>query len=97
MNDGSSDVGVGIVSNAWAPYLQERRANAYAAMLLAPPAALTRCLDPDSSNWTRRDLIHAMDTLGVGATTLCRHLQNVQWISSEESEAWMEHLASGGN
>lgn len=94
ISDGTSQIGVGMVSNAWAPYLLERRANAFAAMFLAPPAAIEKFLDPESDRWQRRDLANAMRRLGIGATTLCRHLHNLGWISLEETLAWIEQLAS---
>jgi Zn-dependent peptidase ImmA (M78 family) len=94
VSDGTLEIGVGMVSNAWAPYLLERRANAFAAMFLAPPAAIEQFLDPVSERWQRRDLRNAMRGLGIGATTLCRHLQNLGWISVEESLAWIEQLIS---
>lgn len=95
LSDGSEDVGVGIVSNSWAPRLLERRASAFAAMLLAPSEALRAVLGGDNSaRWHVRDLQRAMSVLGIGATTLCRQLQNLSWISKEESEAWLERLAS---
>jgi len=94
VSDGTMEVGIGMVSNAWAPYLLERRANAFAAMFLAPPAAIEQFLDPESDRWQRRDLTNAMRGLGIGATTLCRHLQNLGWISLEESLAWIEQLVS---
>ena len=85
---------VGIVSNRWAPYLMERRANAFAAMLLMPDAALEAALDRRSERWTRHDLCRAMHQLGVGVTALTRQLRNRGWISESEREGWVDELTS---
>ncbi|HEX4421103.1 MAG TPA: ImmA/IrrE family metallo-endopeptidase [Kofleriaceae bacterium] len=94
ISDGTTEIGVGMVSNSWAPALLERRANAFAAMFLAPPAAIEKVLNPEPEQWKRPDLVNAMRRLGIGATTLCRHLQNLGWISREDSIAWIEQLVN---
>lgn len=81
----------GIVSNPWAQPLVERRANAFAVMLLAPEGALHALLAPDG-RLTRAKLEEAMNTLGIGATTLLWHLKNLHLITSREREHWMSQL-----
>jgi len=94
LRDGEEAGAVGIVSNHWAPYLLERRANAFAAMFLAPEAALDAVLDRDTGRWTRADLKHAMKHLGIGVTTLTRQLYNLRWISGIERDAWVDELTA---
>lgn len=94
VHDGSPDLGLGLASNPWAPRMLERRANAFAAMFIAPQAAIERSLGPQPLRWEPDDLSRAMGELGVGATTLCRHLQNLGMVSAEQSEAWLNDLAS---
>ncbi len=91
LHDGA-DRGVGVVSNPWAPYLVERRANAFAAHLLAPPAALHERLADDPATWTAEDLREVMHELGIGAHTLVRQLQNLRWITEQEADAWLDSL-----
>jgi hypothetical protein len=81
----------GVVSNPWAQPLVERRANAFAVMLLAPEEALHALLAPDGK-LTRAKLEQAMSTLGIGATTLLWHLKNLHMITSREREQWMSQL-----
>lgn len=93
LHDGEANGVVGVVSNQWAPYLMERRANAFAAMLLMPDAALAEVLDRRTARWSRHDLHRAMQKLGVGVTTLTRQLRNRGWISESEREAWVDELS----
>ncbi len=94
MHDGSQEVGLGLASNPWAPRMLERRANAFAAMFIAPPAALELLLGPQPQSWDSSILSKAMAELGVGATMLCRHLQNLGMATTEQSDAWMNDLVS---
>lgn len=84
----------GVVSNPWSSPLEERRANAFAAMFLAPEPALRAVLPADPERWTRADLEDAMQQLGIGATTLLRHLRNLQWITAFESDRWLDVLVN---
>lgn len=83
---------VGVVSGPWAPYVLERRANAFAAMLLAPEAAIESVLPRDSETWTAGGLRDAMRALGIGISTLTWHLYNLRWISESERQAWVDEL-----
>jgi Zn-dependent peptidase ImmA (M78 family) len=90
--DLSDDNSVGIVSNSWAPELLEKRANAFAAMLIMPREALQASLPPNPRQWTAEDLGDAMKQLGVGRTALMNHLHNLGFISHSEREAWLDQL-----
>lgn len=90
LHDLDADGRVGVVSNPWAPGRMERRANAFAAMLLMPEPALEALLPRDTSQWTSARLRCAMDHLGVGRTALTWHLQNLDWISPSEREALLD-------
>jgi Zn-dependent peptidase ImmA (M78 family) len=83
---------VGVVSNPWAHPLMERRANAFAAMLLMPPTALSALLPADPDQWSAEDLHGVMKTLGVGRTALTWHLYNLRWISESDRRAWLDEL-----
>lgn len=90
--DLSEEDSVGIVSNPWAPELLEKRANAFAAMLLMPREALENILLDSARQWTPEDLHGAMKKLGVGRTALMNHLHNLGFISHSEKEAWLDSL-----
>ncbi len=92
LHDGSAAGRVGIVSNPWASYPMERRANAFAAMLLAPEPAVEKVLSRDPDSWTARELREAMRRLGVGALTLTWHLHNLGWLTESERTYWLEEL-----
>jgi len=96
--DGDPRAGVGVVSNPWADYASERRANAFAVMLLAPESAVEVVLDRDSDRWTPPDLRHAMRALGVGLSALTWHLHNLGWVTESERGYWVDALNdwSGG-
>ena len=89
LSDGDS---VGIVSNPWAPELLEKRANAFAAMLLMPREALKSILPTNSRQWTPENLREAMNRLGVGRTALMNHLHNLGFISYSEKDAWLDDI-----
>ena len=91
-SDLSDDNNVGIVSNSWAPELLEKRANAFAAMLVMPREALEASLPRNPRQWTAEDLRDAMQKLGVGRTALMNHLHNLGFISHSEREAWLDEL-----
>jgi Zn-dependent peptidase ImmA (M78 family) len=86
---------VGVVSSRWADAAIERRANAFAVMLLVPESALAGVLARDEARrWTLADLRVAMAHLGVGVTTLTWQLQNLGWIDSSAREAWLDLFQS---
>jgi Zn-dependent peptidase ImmA (M78 family) len=90
--DISEDHKVGIISSSWAPDLLEKRANAFAAMLMMPREALKASLPPNPRQWTAEDLGDAMKKLGVGRTALMNHLHNLGFIGYSEKEAWLDEL-----
>jgi len=82
--------GVSLISNPWAPYLIERRANAFAVMLLAPDSVLVKSFKPTQN---RLDNIFDMkEQLGVGVISLCYHLENRGFIEYSERETILESL-----
>ncbi|MCA9711242.1 MAG: ImmA/IrrE family metallo-endopeptidase, partial [Myxococcales bacterium] len=83
---------VGVVSNPWAPQRMERRANAFAAMLLMPRAAVTARLPDDPRRWTAGLLRDAMQELGVGKSSFTWQLVNLGLISVSERDAWLDEL-----
>lgn len=86
---------VGLVSNPWADAALERRANAFAVMLLAPEHAIRTVLArEEAEGWTRSDLEAVMVHLGVGATALTWQLQNLGWIDAAAREAWLDSFTS---
>jgi Zn-dependent peptidase ImmA (M78 family) len=90
--DLSEDNKIGIVSSSWAPELLEKRANAFAAMLMMPREALKASLPLNPRQWTAEDLGDAMKKLGVGRTALMNHLHNLGFIGYSEKEAWLDEL-----
>lgn len=84
---------VGLVSNPWADAAMERRANAFAVMLLAPEAAIRTSLARErAAEWTRADLNAVMKHLVVGITTLTWQLQNLGWIDAASRESWLDNV-----
>jgi len=85
---------VGTVSNPWAEYALERRANAFAAMLLMPEAAVSAFLPADPDTWTTTLIREAMASLGVGTVAFMRHLENIGFIDSPTRDYWMTALTA---
>lgn len=70
------------LSGPWASARTEKRANAFAAMFLAPPSAIRRRLTD-----TRLDAIRALaNEVGIGVTGLVEHLYNVDLINDAQRE-----------
>jgi hypothetical protein len=90
--DLSDEDSVGIVSIPWAPELLEKRANAFAAMLLMPREALEVILPTNPRQWSPENLREAMKSLGVGRTALMNHLHNLGFISHSEKDAWLDDI-----
>jgi len=87
--DGESK-GVSLISNPWAPYLIERRANAFAVMLLAPDSALVASFQATQSRL--ENIVAMKNQLGVGVIALCYHLENRGFIEYAEREAILASL-----
>lgn len=83
------------VSTPWAPAAVERRANAFAAMLLMPPELVQRLTPNLSSNVTLEDIADAAAQLGVGLRALIQHLANTDEISGELRDRLISELEDG--
>lgn len=70
-----------LVSGEWAPQDIEKRANAFAAMLLMPPVLVERALDELGGELSGADdAIQMADRLGTSTTALLRHLNNTDYL-----------------
>lgn len=69
-------------SGPWAPPGVEKRANAFAAMLLMPPILIARVSSEE--RWTREAVRRAADSMQVGALALLEHLYNIELIAEDE-------------
>lgn len=70
------------LSGPWASARTEKRANAFAAMFLAPPSAIRRKL----SAITEESVRQLASEVGMGITALIEHLYNVDLINDAERE-----------
>lgn len=69
------------VSGPWASARVEKRANAFAAMFLATPHALSKALNNgDSKNQVK----HLSEKFGIGTRALREHMHNLDLLSDEE-------------
>lgn len=71
-------------SGPWAPPGIEKRANAFAAMLLMPRDLVRRCLPNDTLD--SEGIRQAAQTMRVGATALIEHLYNISMIDEFERD-----------
>ncbi len=78
------------LSGPWASARTEKRANAFAAMFLAPPSAIRRKLIAITEEAVRQ---LAAD-VGMGITALIEHLYNVDLINDVERESLRTSLAT---
>ncbi len=70
-----------LVSGEWAPEDIEKRANAFAAMLLMPPVLVERALDELGGELSDGDdAIEMAKRLGTSTTALLRHLNNTDYL-----------------
>ena len=84
-----------LASGPWAPCDVEKRANAFAAMLLMPPSLIRRAVARlthaiDSSEGVRE----AAAVLAVGILSLLHHLQNTGFISDAVLERIEDEIVS---
>ena len=86
-----------LASGPWAPRDIERRANAFAAMLLMPVDLIQRtvCDLPQPVN-TTQGLLGAVRRLQVGATSLLYHLTNLGFIDETERTRMEDELVASG-
>ena len=86
-----------LISGPWAPIELEKRANAFAAMLLMPDALVERAFAGTSGGASRpsfEDLLTAAKTLEVSTNALAHHLSNRGWISPEKRDLLLDQLAN---
>jgi hypothetical protein len=77
-------------STRWAPLAIEQRANAFAAMLLMPPAAIRGTFRPRPGGATRADVIACARALHVGFRAAIQHLGNQGYISDDERDRLLD-------
>ena len=84
-----------LISGPWAPIELEKRANAFAAMLLMPDALVERAFANTSGRAARpsfEGLLAAAKKLQVSANALAHHLSNRGWISPEMRDLLLEQV-----
>lgn len=69
------------ISGPWASARVEKRANAFAAMFLATPHALTKAL---TSGDSKNQIKHLSEKFGIGTRALREHMHNLDLISDHE-------------
>jgi len=86
--DQSYGAQLAVASGPWAPLALEKRANAFAAMLLMPPRILRKIdsVQPFSSS-TRTQLADVAKVLRVPLSSLTEHLYNLNFINESERDA----------
>ena len=97
LHDRRAGVDLALVSGPWAPIEVEKRANAFAAMLLMPDHLVERALAMAGTKPTRvkfDGLVAAAHQLGVSTDALAHHLDNRGWITSEAREGLLMHLSN---
>jgi Zn-dependent peptidase ImmA (M78 family) len=76
---------VGVASGNWAPQYIERRANAFAGMLLMPPTLIDRHLSRygNEFEWTLEIFKNLKESLQVSTSALMEHLSNLSYIDMD--------------
>ena len=80
-----------VASGPWAPPELEKRANAFAAMLLMP-STLVQKLVPKNGVFSERDVEQISETLQCGLISTLEHLMNLGYISEDESQMMLERI-----
>jgi Zn-dependent peptidase ImmA (M78 family) len=76
-----------MVSDTWAPWQVEKRANAFAAMLLMPPELVRRTIAALSEPLTSEQTIHEVrKRLGTSFGATLDHLTNLGWLDPMTAE-----------
>ncbi len=88
LHDRSYGRSLAMATGPWAPCGVEKRANAFAAMLLLPPALLEKHPTPKNPEEVRS----LAATLRVGKRTLVNHLFNMGYIDAFRRERLLESL-----
>lgn len=86
LHDRSSGERLAIASGPWAPRDVERRANAFAAMLLMPRALIDRVLEQVGKVESLDDLFAAATALRSSVSATLPHLHNLGYIDSATEE-----------
>jgi len=82
-----------VASGSWAPPELEKRANAFAAMLLMPPEVIDQNLPPSGKTWTRTHIEELALTLECGFVALLEHLVNLDYLPSSMAQVFQEDRA----
>lgn len=78
---------VGVASGNWAPQFIEKRANAFAGMLLMPREAIEKYIDEENDfSWGTKEFKSLMERLQVGKKALLEHLSNLHFIDADQKE-----------
>jgi len=86
-----------LISGPWAPIELEKRANAFAAMLLMPDVLVERAFGEAGARPSKpsfMNLLAAAKRLQVSADALAHHLSNRGWISPEMRDLLLEQLTN---
>jgi len=82
---------VALPSGPWAPRDLERRANAFAAMLLMPPDRVREVIASSAAEPGSRELVTDVATrLQTSFTATVEHMRNLMMLSDEERDALLE-------
>lgn len=96
LHDREYGAGLAQISGPWAPAGLEKRAGAFAAMLLMPLELIERYQDRfDVGFETREDVENAAETLRVSPSSLLDHLMNLERITQETRQAILSSLWEG--
>jgi Zn-dependent peptidase ImmA (M78 family) len=86
-----------LISGPWAPIELEKRAKAFAAMLLMPDALVERSFGEAGASPSKpafQDLLTVAKKLEVSPNALAHHLSNRGWISPEKTDLLPEELSN---
>jgi Zn-dependent peptidase ImmA (M78 family) len=86
-----------LISGPWAPIELEKRAKAFAAMLLMPDALVERAFGEagvSPSKPSFQDLLTVAGKLEVSPNALAHHLSYRGWISPEKTDLLLEELSN---
>lgn len=92
LHDRGRGMTVALISGPWAPPAIEKRANAFAAMLLMPDNAIQNAFSQTGGSLSYpkvRDIVSAAKWLRVSPDALIHHLENRNFIDSSH-RAWLE-------
>jgi Zn-dependent peptidase ImmA (M78 family) len=84
-------------STPWAPVVVEQRANAFAAMLLMPQAAVRNALPQLGADVELADVQDMAQRLEVGLRAAIQHLANIGEITGDDRERLLDEAAPDSN